>query len=96
ARTLSGIDRSWDTLVALMPRGGLSRFFTLVSHSCSSDERAEAERVFGPRVKSILGGPRRFALSLERMDLCIAERSRDVPELERFFPAATPRAATGG
>jgi cytosol alanyl aminopeptidase len=96
ARTLSGIDRSWDTLVALMPRGGLSRFFTLVSHSCSSDERAEAERVFSPRVKSILGGPRRFALSLERMDLCIAERSRDVPELERFFPAATPRAATGG
>jgi len=98
ARTLSAIDRSWDTLVTLMPRGGLSRFFTLVSHSCSSDERAEAERVFGPRVKGILGGPRRFALSLERMDLCIAERSRDVPELERFLGPPRPSAgsASGG
>jgi alanyl aminopeptidase len=97
ARTLAGVDRSWDTLVTLLPRGGLSRFFALASQSCSQDERAEAERVFGPRVKSVLGGPRRFAISLERLDLCMAERSRDVPELERFFPAArTPRAATGG
>ena len=80
-----------------MPRGGLSRFFTLTSNSCSADERAEAERVFGPRVKSVLGGPRRFSLALERLDLCVAERSRDVPELERFFPAPrTPRATTGG
>jgi alanyl aminopeptidase len=97
ARMLSGVDRSWDALVGLMPRGGLSRFFSLASNSCSSDERAEAERVFGPRVKSILGGPRRFALAVERMDLCIAERSREMPELERFFPAPrTPRAATSG
>jgi len=97
ARTVAGIDHSWDTLVALMPRGGLSRFFTLTSNSCSADERAEAERVFRPRVKSVLGGPRRFSLALERLDLCVAERSRDVPELERFFPAPrTPRATTGG
>jgi len=97
ARTIAGIDRSWDTLVSLMPRGGLSRFFALTSESCSTDERAEAERVFGPRAKSVLGGPRRFALALEKLDLCVAERTRDVPELERFFPAPrTPRAATGG
>ena len=97
ARTMAGIDRSWDTLVALMPRGGLSRFFALASQSCSADERAEAERVFGPRVKSVLGGPRRFALALENLDLCVAERAREVPELERFFPAPrTPRATTGG
>ena len=97
ARTLAGVDRSWDTLVKLMPRGGLTRFFTLASQSCSRDERAEAERVFGPRVKGILGGPRRFDLALEKLDLCVAERARDVPELERFFPAPrTPRATTGG
>jgi alanyl aminopeptidase len=97
ARTVAGVDRSWDTLVALMPRGGLSRFFALATESCSADERAEAERVFGPRVKSVLGGPRRFALALENLDLCVAERTREVPELERFFPASrTPRATTGG
>jgi len=97
ARTVAGVDRSWDRLVALMPRGGLTRFFSLTSQSCSTGERAEAERVFGPRVKSVLGGPRTFALALESLDLCVAERTRDVPELEKFFPAPrTPRAATGG
>src|SRR5215468_146821 len=43
ARTLAGIDRSWDRLVTLMPRGGLTRFFSLTSQACSTDERAEAE-----------------------------------------------------
>ena len=97
SRVLAGVDRSWSTLVALMPRGGLTRFFALASESCSADERALAERVFGPRVSSVLGGPRRLALALERLDLCIAERTREVPELEKFFPAPRPaRAATGG
>ncbi|HZW89945.1 MAG TPA: hypothetical protein VFF12_12760, partial [Myxococcaceae bacterium] len=92
------IDRSWDTLAASMPRGALTQFLALVRDSCSADERAEAERVFGPRAKSMLGGPRRFALSLERLDLCMAQRSREVPELERFFPAPRPKApaAAGG
>ncbi len=97
ARTVAGIDRSWDRLVSLMPRGGLTRFFALARESCSTDERAEAERVFGRRAKDVLGGPRRLALALENLDLCVAERTREVPELERFFPAPrTPRAATGG
>jgi alanyl aminopeptidase len=96
-RVLAGVDQSWDRLVSLMPRGGLSRFFAVASQSCSTDERAEAERVFGPRVKSVLGGPRRFALSLERLDLCVAERTREVPELEKFFPAPrTARTPVGG
>jgi alanyl aminopeptidase len=93
SRTLTGVDRSWDTLVALMPRGGLTRFLSLVGESCSTDERADAERAFGPRAKRMLGGPRRFALSLEKLDLCIAQRSREIPELERFFPPPRPRAA---
>jgi alanyl aminopeptidase len=97
ARMLAGVDGSWDRLVSLMPRGGLSRFLTLASESCSPEERAEAERVFGPRVKSVLGGPRRFALALENLDLCVAERTRDVPELEKFFPAPrTARTPVGG
>ena len=98
SRMLAGIDRSWDTLVALMPRGGLTRFFSAIGESCSADERAEAERVFGPRVKHILGGPRRFALALERLDLCMGRRAREVTELERFFSSPRPRttSATGG
>ena len=97
ARTLAGMEVSWDTLVALMPRGALARFFSVAGASCSADERAEAEQVFGPKVKSVLGGPRRFSAALERLDLCMDERSREVPELEKFFPSPRPASAgTGG
>jgi len=97
ARILAGVDRSWDTLVALTSRGGIHRFFALASESCSPGERAETERVFGPRVRSVLGGPRDFSLALERLDLCIDQRAREAPELERFFrPAGPTRAGTGG
>ncbi len=96
-RMLAGIDRSWDALTALMPRGALTRYFAVVSQSCSQGERAEAERVFGPRVKNMLGAPRRFSGALERLDLCIDERTREVPQLERFFAPRHPaRAAVGG
>jgi alanyl aminopeptidase len=96
-RILAGVDRSWDRLVALMPRGALFKFFDVTGHSCSPGERAEAERVFGPRAPTVLGGPRAFAIALERLDLCVEERAREVPELERFFAPPPPaRAATGG
>ncbi|HSP19299.1 MAG TPA: hypothetical protein VLQ79_07290, partial [Myxococcaceae bacterium] len=79
---------------ALMPRGALARFFAVAGASCSADERAAAERVFGPKAKAVRGGPRRLSLSLETLDLCMDERTREVPELERFFPQ--PRASRAG
>ena len=73
----------------------MHRFFAVASESCSPGERAEDQRVFGPRVRSVLGGPRDFSLALEKLDLCIDQRGRE--ELERFFrPARPTRAATGG
>jgi alanyl aminopeptidase len=95
-RILAGIDHSWDRLVALMPRGALFKFFDVTGHGCSPGERADGERVFGPRAPAALGGPRAFAIALERLDLCIDERAREVPELERFFPAPRPERALPG
>ena len=83
---LTGVDRTWDTLVTLMPRGGLSRFLALAGQSCSADERAESERVFGPRAKSILGGPRRFALAREKLDLCVAREDARGPGAGEILP----------
>jgi alanyl aminopeptidase len=97
-RVLAAVDRGWDALVALLPRGGVARLFRLTSEGCSAGERAEGERVFGPRAQSVLGGPRRLSLALERLDLCIQQRARELPELERFFPPprATRLSAPGG
>ncbi|HTS80342.1 MAG TPA: M1 family metallopeptidase [Myxococcaceae bacterium] len=95
---LAGLDHTWDTMVTLMPRGALVRFYVVATQSCSAGERVEAERVFGSRVKSVLGGPRRLSAALERLDLCIDQRTREVPELEKFFAAPPPsaRTASGG
>jgi len=96
-RILTGVGRSWDRLVELMPRGALHKFFEVTGHGCSPGERADGERVFGPRAQTALGGPRAFANALERLDLCIDQRAREVPELERFFPVPRPaNAVTGG
>ena len=95
-RILSGLDQNWDKLVALMPRGGLSSFFRVTETSCSPAERAEGERVFGPRAKSALGGPRKLSLALESLDLCLARREREVPALERFFPPPRPEKPRAG
>ena len=96
-RLLAGVDGSWDRLVALMPRGALFKFFDVTGHGCSPGERADGERVFGPRAPKLLGGPRAFAIALERLDLCVDERARELPELERFFPTPRPATAvTGG
>jgi hypothetical protein len=41
--------------------------------------------------------PRKLALALEKLDLCIEQRTREVPQLETFFPGPrVTRAATGG
>jgi alanyl aminopeptidase len=96
ARTLAGVERSWDSLVALMPRGALTRFFAVAGASCSAAERAQVEQVFEPKVAATLGGPRRFSAALEKLELCIDERTREVPELERFFPLPRPASAASG
>jgi alanyl aminopeptidase len=94
ARILQGLDAHWDALVAGLPRGGVARLFRVSAESCSPAERATVERVFGPRVQFVLGGPRALAQAMERLDLCVAENSREEPELERFL-VGRPRANPG-
>ena len=94
AAVLAGVDSHWDSLVRLMPPGSLGWLFRLASTSCSQEERARAEQVFGPRAEAALGGPRWLAQSLEALDLCIAQKQREVPSLQRFFaPSGPPRVA---
>ena len=87
---MAGVGTRWDALVKLMPRGGVSRLFKLASASCSAEERARAEEIFRPRVESVLGGPRLLAQAEETLDLCIAQRQREVPSLEQFFAPFQP------
>ena len=47
-------------------------------------------RSSGPRSASVLGGPRLLAQAEESLDLCIAQRQREVPSLQQFFAPFQP------
>ncbi|HZI10157.1 MAG TPA: M1 family aminopeptidase, partial [Myxococcus sp.] len=52
---------------------------------CDAAHRQQAAAFFGPRAREIEGGERALAQSLERVDLCIAQREALRPGLERFL-----------
>jgi len=87
---MAGVGTRWDALTQLLPRGGVAALFKLARSSCSSEERARAEEVFRPHVDSVLGGPRLLAQAEESLDLCIAQKQREVPSLQQFFAPFQP------
>ena len=48
------------------------------------------EAWFRPHVDSVLGGPRLLAQAEESLDLCIAQKQREVPSLQQFFAPFQP------
>ena len=87
---MAGVGARWEVLTELMPRGGVAALYKLVRASCSAEERARAEEVFRPHVETVLGGPRQLAQAEESLDICIAQKQRDVPSLQQFFAPFQP------
>ncbi|MFP2930069.1 ERAP1-like C-terminal domain-containing protein, partial [Pyxidicoccus sp. 3LG] len=65
-----------DTATWLLATGGAF---------CDAEHRQQVADFFGPHSKQIEGGERVLAQSLERVDLCIAQRAALRPGLERFL-----------
>ncbi|MFP2910987.1 ERAP1-like C-terminal domain-containing protein, partial [Pyxidicoccus sp. 3LFB2] len=65
-----------DTAAWLLASGG---------YFCDAGQRQQAAEFLGPYARQLDGGERALAQSLERVDLCIAQREALRPGLERFL-----------
>ncbi len=72
-----------DALLAKLPRD--SSFARVAGSFCDEAHRADAEAFFKDKVAKTPGGPRNFAQTLERVDLCIARKKVYEPVIEKFL-----------
>jgi alanyl aminopeptidase len=79
----------FDEIAKKRPTGGgfdAGAVFPRVGQSfCSPDQRKELEDFFKPRVNEFTGAPRALAQVLEGIDLCIAEKQAEQPEVDSFL-----------
>jgi alanyl aminopeptidase len=52
---------------------------------CDARHRAEVVETFGPRAPKLDGGPRNLKATLERIDLCIARKEKQLPSVHATF-----------
>ena len=66
-----------------------------LSGLCTVGERDELRTFFNERVKSISGGPRDLAQTLEEIDLCVARKAAHEREMEHYLSRTRRAAGTG-
>ncbi len=78
-----------DELLKALPREVGSDFAAALPEVsggfCDARSRKEIVDFFGPRVKDYSGGERNYAQALEKIDLCIQQRAKLGPEIEKFL-----------
>jgi aminopeptidase N len=79
------IKAHFDGVVGKLRDDEQIRSFELGEHLCDAEHRADAEAFFKERAAKINGGPRALAKTLEGMDLCIAQRAKNAPEIATFL-----------
>ncbi len=77
------VKKNHDALLAKLPRD--SSFARVAGSFCDEAHRADAEAFFKDKVSKTPGGPRSFAQTLERVDLCIAKKKVYAPVIEKFL-----------
>ncbi|MBA2544725.1 MAG: M1 family metallopeptidase, partial [Deltaproteobacteria bacterium] len=77
------IKKNHDALIAKLPRD--YSLHSVAGSFCDEAHRADAEAFFKDKVAKTPGGPRSFAQTLERVDLCIARKKAHGPGIEAFL-----------
>ena len=75
----------FEPLRQRLPRDVATWLLATGSFFCDAEHRQQVADFFGPHAQHIEGGERTLAQSLERVDLCIAQRAALRPGLERFL-----------
>ena len=65
----------YDALVAKLPEHSMARLMEPLGELCTREERELFAGFFKDRAPQVLGGPRQYRQSLERIDLCLAARN---------------------
>jgi alanyl aminopeptidase len=68
-----------------LPRDSAAWLLATGGYLCDAGQRQQVADFLGPHALRIDGGARALAQSLERVDLCIAQREALRPGLERFL-----------
>ncbi len=79
----------YDEIVAKRPQGGGSDFGARLpgvgQSYCDAQSKQELEAFFAPRIDKFVGGPRSLHQTLERIDICIAEKSSEEASVKAFL-----------
>jgi cytosol alanyl aminopeptidase len=83
------VQQNIDKLLEVIPREVGEDYGALLPFAgggfCDASHRAGLQRFFADRIQQFNGGPRNLTQVLERIDLCIAERRKLLPELSTFM-----------
>jgi alanyl aminopeptidase len=79
--------KHFDAISARLPPDTVGNFISTLGHACAVGQRDAFNEFFKERSAKIIGGPQRFAQSLERIELCIAARA--APSLARGVAQVT-------
>ncbi len=77
------IKQHHDALIAKLPRD--YSFARVAGAFCDAAHKADAEAFFKDKIAKSAGGPRSFAQTLERVDLCIARKQAFAPGIQKFL-----------
>ncbi len=80
----------FDELAPRIPDSILARLVLTLTASCDAGKRADAAAWATAHLAPAAGGPRTVAQALERMDLCIARKAAQGPELDAWLTAQKP------
>jgi alanyl aminopeptidase len=68
-----------------IPEWAQGRIAAIGTDFCSVEERAQLNDYFGPRINNMGGGPLTLANTLERIDLCLAQRQHYQADFDRLM-----------
>jgi alanyl aminopeptidase len=87
------ITKQFDQVYARTPAEAQRYLIFATSIFCDADHRTEVESFWRPRLDKLVGGERVLKQVLESIDLCIAARKVQQPQLTAFLEGLGPSAA---
>ena len=87
AQAWDWLRQDFEAIRERLPDYAQDRLVETAEHFCSESRRAEVVRFFEPRVDDLMGAPRAYAQTLERIDLCLALREARAEQIAAVMAA---------